>query len=71
MENALEGAAEAVAEPAAAPAPAPEPVDHRADAAQAFMSGWLPAHAVAAGAFTQADAKALLVAIDAGAKAAA
>lgn len=51
--------------PAPAPAAAPEPVNHRADAAQAFMSRWLPQHAVAANAFSTADAEDLLAAIDA------
>lgn len=52
------------------PMPAPEPVNHRADAAQAFLSAWLPKHAVAASAFTTKDAEALIAAIDAGARAA-
>ena len=56
--------------PAPAPVAAPAPVNHRADAAQAFMASWLPQHAVAANAFTAADAEALLAAIEAGAKAA-
>lgn len=53
----------------ATPSSAPEPLDHRADAAQAFMSAWLPHHGVSADAFTQADAAALVAAVDAGAKA--
>jgi hypothetical protein len=55
----------------AAPEEAAVPLNHRADAARAFLGTWLPQHGVAADAFSDEDAVALLVAIDAGAKAAA
>lgn len=55
---------------APAPAAAPEPVNHRADAAQAFVSAWAASQGVSASAFKAADAEALLAAIDAAAKAA-
>lgn len=71
MSEMLEGeGVQAPAEPDAAPvevAPEPVTINHRADAAQAFLAGWLPQLGVSATAFTQADAQALLAAIDAAA----